>query len=744
MVKHIQGKDGKMAGSIGDGKVKIPKASDVTRSAAATVSEPDSDLNAMYALFKDKDGVLTADEYATAVARAQAAATAYYDGDGSVLYMTDAEYDVLVDQIATFEQAHPTQAITHGLTSAVAGGASAGGDVAHPHPMLSLDKVTNDPAGMARFVDQATAGGETVVVEPKMDGMAVRAVYENGRLVQLVTRGDGNCGEDVTAQYANIDGEGISGLPADVGDSEFTGEVRGEVYMTSADFDASNEARMAAGKPAFANERNATAGSLRRGDPEYAVHMSFAAYGADLPDRPAGDHAALMAELDQVGFRSAQSLMPGYDPARPEALTETGPAGVQRRIAALQDARDGLGFPIDGAVVSVNRLGRRDELGIGSRTPRWALAYKYPAEEVTSVLRDVEVTIGRTGRLSLTARIDPVEVGGVTITKATLHNVSWMEAENLGVGSRVSVKRAGDVIPRVTSALGGTDTSTVTPWRAPDVCPQCGEPWDKSTLLWRCRGGCGAAPAVSFAMSRDVLDVDGGGDVFANAAVNAGIVNDVADLYSLTVPQVAALTGEDGRQIGERNAVKIVDGIQRAKGQSVARHLTSLNIRTLGRTLGRRLASHFGTLDAVRNASLEDLEQVDGVGSEKARFIYDGMRAKSTVIDRLVAAGINTGTAPAASAAGPAGAAAPSASDVPLTGKTVVVTGAMTGALSALRRNDMNELIEAKGGKSSGSVSANTSLLVCGEPGSSKFAKAQQLGIPIMTPEEFAALISYT
>lgn len=734
MARHIQGKDGKMAGSIGDGKGKVPTASDLRRTKGAATEQADTaNLDDLYAQFHSRvDGNWTREEYEAAVTKATEAASAYYDTER--LVMSDQEYDALVDKIAEYEQAHPNDLLNHGLTTQVAAGASAGGDVPHPRPMLSLDKVTNDPEAMKRFVEQVTRGGETVTVEPKMDGMAVRAVYENGRLVQIVTRGDGTAGEDVTGQFLNINGDPISGLPADVNDPDFTGEVRGEVYMTEEDFEASNAARIASGKPAFANPRNATAGSLRRADPTYAVRMSFAAYDVDVDNPPFDDHTLLMASLDRIGFRSAQSLMPGYDPTNPGNAGLHGATQVQRQIDALHGARGNLGFPIDGAVVSVSRRHRREEIGVGNRTPKWALAYKYPAVEATSVIRDIEISIGRTGRISMRARIDPVEVDGSTVTYASVHNPDWLTSEGVNVGSRVMVRKAGDIIPQISGGLSVPENENVPAWRAPDVCPQCGGYWDKTSVLWRCRNGCGKNEAISYALGRDVLDVDGGGSMFANAVTNAGLVSDVADLYNLTVPQVAELTGDDGRAIGVKNATKIVEGIQKAKQQPLNRHLTSLNIRHLGRTLGRRLANHFGSLEAIRNATVDDLAAVDGVGTEKAQVIYDGLRENADLLDRLVAAGVTTSAASAASS----GADAPTASDLPLAGKTIVVSGSVPG----FTRTTINERIEALGGKASGSVSRNVDLVVTSETTTSKAVKARELGITVMDPDEFAAMVA--
>lgn len=683
-----------------------------------------------------KTGMLTDSEYADAIARAASAAHSYYDSDR--LEMTDAEYDTLIDAITAYETAYPTKAVPHQLTTAVAGGSSGGGTVHHPTPMLSLDKSTT-PEEINRFL--ASIGDAEVTVEPKMDGLAVRAVYENGTLVLLATRGDGVDGEDVTTQAVNSNGDPITGLPHTI--PGFTGEIRGEVYMTDDDFDTSNEARVAAGEVVFANPRNATAGSLRRTDATYPVAMSFAAYGATWDGQP-GSHYDSMSELTNLGVTTASSLMP-VDNTTPTVNAKD----VNARIETLATKRATLGFPIDGAVISVNKKADRARLGDGSRAPRWALAFKYPPEEVTSVLRDVEIAVGRTGRISLRGRIDPVSVGGTTITYATLHSPSWAEAQNLAIGSRVAVKRAGDVIPRIVGNLAGTNDTETTPWRTPDRCPNCGNTWDKTNLLWRCRtSGCGTAPAISYFASRDCADIDGMSDAIATALVSAGKVSNIADLYELSVDDIAEAslgTTERGatRIVGPLVAQKIHDQITASKSRPFDKILAGVGIRQTGRSMSRRLANHFGTLEAIRTATPEQLAEVDGIGPEKAAVIHQELQDKASILDRLVAAGVQTSTTSVTgnarqTSSGGSG-ATPAAA--PLAGKNVVVTGAMTGALAAYKRGDMNDLIENAGGRASGSVSKNTSMLVCGEPGSSKYRTAERLGIPILTPDEFAALL---
>jgi len=726
------------------GKTRIPTESDLPMSMVNSGLQPgDIGYDAMFAAFQTRatTNVLTFEEYELAVKQATEAAEAYY-GDSTILRMADYEYDTLVDQITAYETAHPDQALTHGLTTAVAAGTNAGGEVVHSTPMLSLDKVTNDPDGAARFIDTVVAAGGSVTIEPKMDGLAVRAQYINGRLVQLATRGDGITGEDVTAQAVNINGEGIDGLPLQLEDRTFTGFVMGETYMSEDNFFASNEARMAAGKPTFANPRNAVAGSLRRVDSEYAVHMSFAAYGAEMDDPNITEYSQAMTVLESKGFRTAQSLMPDYDPTNPNKGVRTSSKEAIERIKLLETKRNTLGFPIDGAVIATNSYAVRKILGTGTRAPKFALAYKYVPLEKSSIIKDVEIEIGRTGRMGMRVRIEPVEVDGSVIEYASAHSVPWLDAQNIGIGSRVMVKKAGDVIPRVTGGLNTEENAHIQKWRAPNVCPSCGKPWDKRQLVWRCTGGCGTVRGISYFASRDCADIDGMSDAISGALVRAGKINDIGDLYSLSVVDIATTpmgTNDAGtvRRIGNTVATKIYNQIQQSKEQNAAKILAGVGLRSTGRSLSRRLMNHFGSFEKLRAATVEQLAEVEGVGAGKAEIIHSELREKAPIIDKLVSAGVKTeiDRQPARTSASPSAA--------PLSGKTVVVTGAMTGPLAALKRNDMNVLIEDKGGKSSGSVSANTSLLVCGEPGSSKYQKAQALGIPIMTPEEFAELIGY-
>lgn len=645
-----------------------------------------------------------------AVAAAQAAAAAYYDtGEATI---PDADYDALVERIEAAKTAHPDWD-DQGLTEQVAGGASAGGDVVHPEPMLSLGK-TKTLADIEQFVARASS---PIVVEVKLDGMAVRVEYVDGRLALAATRGNGASGEDVTAQVAR--GGGVSGLPVQLA-STWTGEVRGEIYMRDSDFETANANRVAFGKPAFVNPRNATAGSLRKADPDYEAPMSFAAYDA-TGDEPT--YSARMAAMAALGFRTALSLAP-HDPA-------ADPAQVVALIEAIEAARPTLGSPIDGAVVKVDSYADRDILGFQSRAPRWATAFKYAADTATTKLLGVEVSVGRTGRLGFRLQLEPVFVGGTTVAFAAGHNAPWLLASDLRVGDTVWVYRAGDVIPRVTTADLALRPAGAVPWEAPDACPQCGEALDRSSLLWRCHTPtCSAAGWLDYWASGEALDVDRLGTSICEALVEEDLASNPADLYDLTVEQLAALpvgvtTTGAARLLGSAIATDIVANLERSKEQPLNRVITGLGIRGTGRSVGRWLAGSFRTMDALRAASVEEIAEIEKLGPIKAQLIVDGLAKLGPMIDRLAAHGL-------------AMAVAETGEEKTLAGRTYVISGSIPGFARAAAQ----ERIEQLGGKASGSVGKATTALITSETTTSKAVKAAQLGVPIIDPAEFAKLLA--
>lgn len=664
----------------------------------------------------DTNKALNRAEFDAAVQTASEAAQSYYDTD--VMAMPDADYDALVERIESAKEAHPDWDDA-GLTTAVAGGASAGGDVVHPEPMLSLSK-TKTFEEIEKFVESVSAN---IVVEAKLDGLAIRAEYKDGNLVLAATRGDGRTGEDVTAQATRHNG--IDGLPATLTET-WTGEVRGEVFMSDANFEIANTNRVADGGKAFVNPRNATAGCLRKADRDYETPMSFGAYditGDTVDDN--GSYIERMFFAANLGFETAISLTP-MNLVNDPTLE---PADVIGRIQWIEDARDTLGYPIDGAVIKAEFDADRERLGNGNRTPRWATSFKYAPDTATTVLTGIEVSVGRTGRITLRAVLEPVFVGGTTISFATLHHPGFVASEGLAIGQTVAVIRAGDVIPRVTAAMG-EQPAGLEAWVAPEACPQCGEAWDKSSVLWRCHTPeCSIAGRIEWFGGRTAMDIDGLSTATAEALTESGLVTNIADLYDLTVAQIAAVkigvspSGAD-RLIGFAVATTIFDGIEKSRSQPLNRVIASLGLRFTGNTFGRRFAAHFKTLQAFRDASLADLQRVDAVREGRGTLIHAGLVSLRPVIDRLIAAGVTTEIEQIVG-------------DTPLAGQSYVVSGSVPG----YTRQSIAEAIERLGGKASSSVSKTTTALVTDDPSTSKGQKALALNIPIMDPADFLALI---
>ncbi|MEU7908058.1 NAD-dependent DNA ligase LigA [Actinoplanes sp. NPDC049118] len=671
----------------------------------------------------------TVGEYREAIARIRPAAEVYYAGGD--LAMDDATYDALLARVAATERAEPSWAEAGSPTTAVGAGI-AGGDVEHSTPMLSLDNVfdAEELRAWAARLDRVL--GHPVhgyTVEPKIDGMAVAARYVDGRLRQLATRGDGRAGEDVTSQ-ARL----VAGLPAAL-TSTATVEVRGEVFMTDADFARANELRVAHGGQPFANPRSAAAGTLRAQDRAYDAPLSFLAYAVhDLPGGEGLTHSAAMAAIGDLGV----------------ATTAASPAGMPRcatiddlvaAIAAMGAARGTLGFDIDGAVVKADDPADRDRAGSSSRAPRWAIAHKFPADTRTSRLAAIEVQVGRTGVITPVAVLEPVQVGGVVVTSATLHNFGDLVRRDVRVGDTVFVRRAGEVIPEITGAKLDERPADAQPFTPPELCPRCGGEIDRSQKRWRCLQGraCGAGESLAYFAARDSMDIEGLGDKVIAGLVAAGLVTDPADLYDLDAEACAKLD-----RLGRTSATKLVANIEASKTQPLSRVLTGLGVRMTGRSMSRRLARHFGSMAALTSATVEELQQVEAVGPERAATIAAELIDLAPVIAKLTERGVNMTEpgvpGPAGRTAAPAGA---ESAPLPLRredGKpmTVVVTGSVPG----LTRNEGNEAVEHLGGRSSGSVSARTDLVVVGAGAGSKAAKAEQLGVRIMASERFAELLA--
>ncbi|MEV6655011.1 NAD-dependent DNA ligase LigA [Streptomyces sp. NPDC051219] len=673
--------------------------------------------------------------YAEAVETATTAAAAYYATGESPL--DDDAYDRLVRAVAAYEDEHPDDVLADSPTGKVAGGAAVG-DVPHTVPMLSLDNVFSAEqfaawaASLERRIGRPL---EQWSVEPKLDGLAVAARYHDGKLVQLITRGDGTAGEDVSHAIGTV-----VGLPGRLA-RPVTLEVRGEVLMTTAQFEQANATRTGHGAAPFANPRNGAAGTLRAKDRPYTVEMTFFCYDA-LPLAGSGELTGMLQDephSEVLRYVAGLGVHTAADTAVPPR-TVAAAGQVQARVEEIAALRAELPFGIDGIVVKADLAADRRAAGSGSRAPRWAIAYKLPAVEKVTRLLAVEWNVGRTGIIAPRAVLEPVEIDGSTVTYATLHNPADITRRDLRIGDQVMVYKAGDIIPRIEAPVAHLRTGSETPIAFPAVCPQCGSGIDTSEQRWRCSRGrnCRVVASLAYAVGRDQLDIEGLGGTRAVQLVDAGLVTDFADLFSLTREQLLALD-----RMGETSTDNLLAAIEQARARPLARVLAALGVRGTGRSMSRRIARHFATMEHLRAADAEAVQQVEGIGAEKAPVIVAELAELAPLIDKLVAAGVNM-TEPGATPpeTGEEGVPADGEGDRPLDGMTVVVTGAMTGPLEKLSRNEVNELIERAGGRASSSVSKRTSLLVAGESAGSKRAKAEDLGVRIATPDEFAELVA--
>ncbi|MBT2539430.1 NAD-dependent DNA ligase LigA [Streptomyces sp. ISL-44] len=665
-------------------------------------------------------------DYSAALQQLRDASEAYYGGENSSL--DDATYDRLRLSVLAWEAEHPEEVAQDSPTGLVGDGAAPVGDIAHTTRLLSLDNVF-DPAGLLaweasleRRLGHAPTGGFTV--EPKMDGAAVAARYRAGRLEQVITRGNGTHGEDVSHVIGSIEGL-PERLPVPA-----TFEVRGEVLFTQAQFETANEVRTAHGAQVFANPRNGTAGTLRAKDRPYRLAMTFWAYGAVELDGvgfvPSGaTHAEALAAVAEAGVQTTADTPAGLQVVA--TLAE-----AQQKVDEIAALRPGLPFGIDGVVIKANDAAEQATAGFGSRFPYWAIAFKLPAVERQTVLKDVVWDVGRTGVLAPTAILEPVDIDGSTVTRATLHNPADIRRRDLHLGDTVTVYKAGDIIPRVQAAVIGRRPDGAQEVPLPTACPNCGGEINKDQERWRCAKGtaCALPALIEYAAGRDMLDIDGLGKTYVKALIESGDVTDVADLFTLTEDRLTAASGSAKR------GAKLAEQIAAAKSRPLSRVFCALGVLGTGRSMSRRIAAHFVTMDAIRRADASEMQEVDGIGGEKAPVIVEQVASLAQVIDKLAAAGVNMKEPQQPEPAG----------EGPLAGKTAVVTGKMSGPLENMGRSEMNALIEKAGGRAGSSVNSKTTYLVCapsanGKP-SSKAVKAEELGVTVLTPEAFAELVA--
>ncbi len=674
----------------------------------------------------------------------------YYVADAPQI--SDGEYDALMRRLSEIEAGHPDLVTPESPTQRVgAAPVQAFGTVAHSVPMLSLGNAFGDEdvaAFATRVADTLRRAGmlgaddePDYFCEPKLDGLAVSLRYESGKLVQAATRGDGATGEDITSNIRTI-----KAIPLTLkGAVPRVLEVRGEVFMNRADFEALNDAQRERGDKVFVNPRNAAAGSLRQLDPRITARrpLRFMAYSwgvvQDLPSEDPGQFREALPDTratsplprethgDMLGWLHELGLPVN----RQRNASKRGAAGLLEYYAEIGSARRGLPYDIDGVVYKVDALAAQKVLGFVSRSPRFAIAHKFPAEEATTTLQAIDVQVGRTGAITPVARLEPVFVGGVTVTNATLHNEDEILRKDVRLGDTVIVRRAGDVIPEVVGPVIEKRPAGALPFNLRDVCPVCpicGSAIERpeGEAISRCTGGlfCPAQrkQTLLHAAGRKALDIEGLGEKLVDQLVDSDRVKSLADLYSLTADELAGY-----ERMGRKSAENLVEALAKARQPSLGRLLFALGIRHIGETTARDTARHFGSMERIMAASEEELLAVPDVGPVVAGSLHRFFQEPHN--REIVTALFEQGVAPQAEAQAAEGSA--------LAGKTLVLTGTMP----EWTRDDATRHILAAGGKVSGSVSKKTAYLVAGEEAGSKLTKAQELGIPILDEDGLKKLL---
>ncbi len=637
----------------------------------------------------------------------------------------DAEYDRLFHQLKALEAAHPELITADSPTQRVGAKPLSGfAQIRHEIPMLSLDNAFSDEefyAFVKRIEDRLIRLPEplTFCCEPKLDGLAVSILYVNGILTQAATRGDGATGEDITANIRTIRNIPLQLLmdnpPARL-------EVRGEVFMPHAGFERLNQQALEKGEKTFANPRNAAAGSLRQLDPKITSKRPLVlnaygigiAEGVDLPNT----HYDRLQWLKSIGI-----------PVNPEIRLCNGIDEVLDFYRDIQNKRSSLGYDIDGTVLKINDIALQEKLGFISKAPRWAIAYKFPAQEELTRLNDVEFQVGRTGAITPVAKLEPVFVAGVTVSNATLHNGDEIERLDIAIGDTVVIRRAGDVIPQIIGVLHDRRPADARPIIFPETCPVCDSAIVRieGEAVARCTGGlfCAAQrkEALKHFVSRKAMDIDGVGGKLIEQLVDRELIHTPADLFKLDLTTLTRL-----ERMGTKSAENALASLEKAKNTTLARFIFALGIREVGEATALNLANHFKTLEALQNADLEALQQVPDVGEVVANRILAFWHEPHNVavVNDLIAQGVHWETVETKEVI-----------ENRFKGKTVVLTGTLT----QMGRNEAKALLQDMGAKVSGSVSAKTDFVIAGDAAGSKLTKAQELGVTVLTEEEFLAQI---
>ena len=677
--------------------------------------------------------------------------------------ITDAAFDKMLVELQQLEAAYPELVTAHSYTQRVGGYVSPQfQSVTHMARMYSMDDAMNLEE-LDEWLDRTEAalgaGQATYTCELKIDGLGVALTYENGLFVRAATRGDGTTGEDVTLNVrtikdvpARLSETALAHMGADAATAI---EVRGEVYMPKGSFLRLNEEADAEGRDPFANPRNAAAGSLRQKDPKVTARRDLATFlyaVADTAPLHVTSQHDFLSWLRDAGFS-----------VNPNVARCTTPAEVHEFCAQALAHRADLDYDIDGVVVKVDSFAQQDELGFTARAPRWAIAFKFPPEEKETVLREIRIQVGRTGVLTPVAEFDPVVVAGSTIARATLHNIDEIRRKDVREGDTIVVHKAGDVIPEVVGPVLAKRPEGAQEWDMPATCPACGSPvvHEEGEVAYRCVSiDCPAQTKERLAhwVSRGCMDIDGVGDELIDKLMEAGLVRDVADFYTLTADTVAALdTGRtylkddkrrgvragDSIPVGATIAAKVIDELNKSKQQPLSRVLFALGIRHVGKSVGEAIARRFLTLDALVVANEEDIAAIDGVGPKIAASVkqFFSVPENLAVLERLCVAGLTLEedlSGEAARAAEETGVSVDLAEAQPLAGLTFV----LTGTLERRTRDEAGAALKALGAKVTGSVSKKTSYVVAGPGAGSKLTKAESLGVPVLDEEQLERVLA--
>lgn len=638
----------------------------------------------------------------------------YYVMDNPTI--SDFEYDALMQRLIKLEEENPEFADENSPTKRVGGAVlSEFEQVTHSVPMQSLGDVFSYDELME--FDQRVRqglGGETpeYIVEMKIDGLSVSLEYENGRFVQGSTRGDGTIGENITENLKTI-----KSIPLSILETNRL-EVRGEVYMPRKSFELVNQEKQAAGETLFANPRNAAAGSLRQLDSRIAAKRKLDVFIFNIQDMNEGfadTHSEGLEKLKKLGFKVS-----------PKRTVVASMEEAYLEILKIGEERAELPFDIDGAVVKVNSLRQRETLGTTSKVPKWAIAYKFPAEQQETLLEDIVVQIGRTGVVTPNAVLTPVKVAGSTVSRATLHNEDFIKAKDIRIGDRVLIQKAGDIIPEVVSVLKEKRTGNERIYKMPTHCPACGEELfrEEGEAALRClSSNCPAQrlrSIIHFA-SRGAMDIEGLGEAVVEQLVNAELIKTAADLFYLDFMDLVGL-----ERFAEKSAQNLIDAIENAKNNPLDKFLCGLGIRLIGARGAKAIASYFGNIDNIMSTTVEEVSQIDDVGEKMAESLVHYFHEPETIelIEKMKAAGVNM-------------VAEQKAVGDALSGKTFV----LTGTLPTLKRSEAQKIIEDNGGKVSSSVSKKTDFVVAGEEAGSKLEKAESLGVKIITEEELLQMV---